>query len=550
MGKTKKGLLNSKNKSEKNADFKRRKSQLGRGKHQHLSHTKIDLQTATIKVPTQAKFDTEEVETPGPTLQQLQDILTLCHSENDRKVLSGLSALLQFLPRATDIFLQQISPIISATLHHLRHNDPKIRELTRNLVSWLFSRHAPACSPFIPVFLRHVSAAVSSPSQDVKLQSAYLLEKIILLPNLKPIPSLFSVFPQMIKAATTPQHLSTYARAITQVLQRFSIKTKEFAFHNPKEFCFPLLFQYDTPTYSLRYTPNCSIGTDEQDSVKILLYALSDSLQLVRGDSKGNTLADVSSLLLSIHNILPTLDLTQFLEFASERFPAEDATLKKNIAIAKFIELDTNNYHKIKKFINGTEMTIENITLFANVGYKDFDGSLVGECIQELCDANISEESAPSIANAFLEYIEQNEKITKKTLRTLISLKKDNDFQINLLPVLEAKLPISPPSIVDLLLVLVSSTAPLSREFLKSFVDLLCAEAINDELCVKCIEAVSTTEGLTDHSRILSFLMSIGKRKESLRDIIRRHIRRLELLSFPEEKQMFTRINTNEWIIV
>ena len=77
----------------KNTDFKRRKAALGRGKHQHLSHTKIDMKTMQIKVLSQSRFENTEVVVEGPTVEQMNNLINMSHSDSQKKILQGLQGL-------------------------------------------------------------------------------------------------------------------------------------------------------------------------------------------------------------------------------------------------------------------------------------------------------------------------------------------------------------------------------------------------------------------------------------------------------------------------
>jgi hypothetical protein len=123
------------------ADFKRRKANLGRGKQRHLSHTRIDLQTAPLKVPVQHRIESASTD-PIPFVQQLQDLLLWCHSDNPRCVQAGLAALHTLLPKTPDLFPNNASAILAAVLHHMRPLEQKIRLEAQKLVTWFFSRHS------------------------------------------------------------------------------------------------------------------------------------------------------------------------------------------------------------------------------------------------------------------------------------------------------------------------------------------------------------------------------------------------------------------------
>ncbi|OHT05110.1 hypothetical protein TRFO_27291 [Tritrichomonas foetus] len=543
--------LSKKNKSEKDATFKRRKAALGRGKHQHLSHTKIDLETATLRVPTQNKYENVEKEPQGPTMQQLQDLITLCHSDNEKKVRNGLTAFISFLPRAHDLFLQKISEILAATLHHLRHPDPKIREASQNLISWIFGRYAPQCSPFIPVFIRHIGATVSSQSQIIKSQSAFLLDKIALLPNLQPLPSIFELFPLMISAASNANEFSNFSKAITKVMLRFSVKKDVHMFHDYTEFQFPNLFPGNTTTYAQRFSTQCALGASEIESIQRLTESIQKSFNLISGESESPAVSDLCSLLLALYNLHSEIDLQPFFKFVGDRFPYEEGSTKVNLNISKFLVINKAYHQKIREFITSVPPSIDNVVLFATIGDFNIDISDFSECIPELCTTQISDEAAPAVSDAILSYIMNEEKITKRSVRALISLRKSDDFQQKLLSVLQARLPTCSPALINLFLILVSSAAPLNRQFLKDFALFISEEDIvENELCHKCIDSVAITNNETDYGSLLSFLMTVGTRRPSMREIAKQHILRLRIFADEASRPLFARIDLNKWIIV
>ena len=543
--------LNKKNKSEKDAVFKKRKAALGRGKHQHLSHTKIDLETATLRVPTQNKIEHVDRESHGPTIQQLQDLITLCHSDNEKKVKNGLSGLISFLPRCQELFLPKISEVLAATLHHLRHPMPQIRECAQNLISWIFGRYANQCSPFIPVFIRHIGAAVSSQSHIIKLQSAFLLDKVALLPNLQPLPSIFQLFPLMINASANADEFSNYTKTITKVLVRFNVKDSSNDIHDFKEFIFPKLFQENNATYSQRFRQQCILGNSEMNSIQELLKALVNCFNLISGDSESVAVSDLCKLLHTLYGLQSDIDLSTFFEFISSHFPYEEGTIKTNVIIAKFLSLDKKYYPKITEFLESVQPSSDNIVLFATVGNFVSDIPDFAECVPELCTANISDEAAPAVADSILMSILHEEKITKRSIRALISLKKGEDFQNHLIEVLKARLLTCSTSVRNLFLTLISSSAPLNRGFLKEFsIFISNEEKVDIDLCKMCIDSVVITNFNTDYTNLLCFLMTVGSRRASIRDHAQRHISRLRILSDEVSRPLFDRLDLRRWVIV
>lgn len=544
--------LNKKNKSEKDATFKRQKV-LGKGKHQHLSHTKIDLKTQTLKVPTQSKFENVEQEPKGPTLQQLLDLITLCHSDNDKKVRNALVSFLSFLPRASDLFLQKISEVLAATLHHLRNPDQKIREAAQNVISWIFGRYSQQCSPFIPVFRRHIGASVSSLSPSIKLQSAFLLDKISTLPNLQPLPSLFELFPLMISASTTSNDFSLFAKTITKVLSRFSIKKEIYLDHSYEEFQAMKLFPDNTATFSQRFSLKCALESSEVENISKLLNALQNSFQFLSGESESYAVSDLCNLLRHLYNLQSEIDLKPFFTFVGERFPYEEGSIKVNVSIAKFLLLNNQFYPQIKEYIQLIPPTVDNIVLFATIG--DFSSILkevpgISEALPELCRATISFDTQPQVVDLIIGNLLQEKNITKRSIQALINLQnKNEDFQPKLFQLVSENLFDSSQSIKELLLILVSSSAPLRRPFLKDYAYFISEQIEDNDICQKCIDSVAITNGTTDTIALLSFFMTIGAHRSNMREYVKNHISRLRVLSEDDSRPFFDKIDLEKWTI-
>lgn len=540
--------LNKKNKSEKDADFKRRKSNLGQGKHKHLSHTKIDLQSVALRVPTQSKFENVEVQPQLPNIQQLKDLILLCHSENDKKIISGLSGLLSFLPKSGDLFLPKISEVLASVLHLLRHTEEEIRENAQNVLTWILGRYPNQCSPFIPVFVRHISAQASSQSMVIKKQSSFLLEKIVLLPNLQPIPSLFELFPLMIRYANTVDTFVIFTKVITKVLKRFTQTKVHNNFNSYDSFTFPRLFPEKNSTYAIRFRPQCLLDSSATESLCSLLDCLREHFELIGGDDMSEAVSYLCGLLIVISQLNSGFNLEPFLNFALKHFPYENGSMKQNVIIAKFL-LELESAHpKIKEFLSSVKPNIDNLVLFASLDGCDFNIPSFSEAIPEICSGKISEKAAPGIADALVNSILSEQKTTKRTLRVLISLTKSKSFQEKLLTVLKTKFLDSTPSIKNLLIILITSSAPLSRAFLKGYSEFILE--LPDEMFHDCVEAVTLTNDKTDESAILSFLMTLGSKRSSERDYLKRQIKRLEILSDEESKHLYSHIDLTDWKII
>ena len=292
--------------------------------------------------------------------------------------------------------------------------------------------------------------------------------------------------------------------------------------------CFPHLFPEGSTTFSHRFQPQCLLGADETESICDLAKSLEEAFPLINGDSQGPAVADLCSLLMVLTELQPSLDVSVFLQFISERFPYEEAPLAKNVTIAKFLVKDERSHDAVREFLGTIDLTPETVVLFASL--KNIDLSSVpsiAECLQELCDAQICDEAAPAIADAFLSHIMTAEKVTKRTLRALISFKKPSDFQEKLLPVLTARLPTATPAVVELFLVLVTSCAPLSRQFLRGLALFIASQESEDALRLSCIESVAVTNGATDTSCLLSFM--------------------LRRLSDTDSAHLFARLDLDKW---
>jgi hypothetical protein len=543
--------LTKKNKSEKGAAFHRRKAALGQGKHKQQSHTKIDLVTAPLKVPIQSKIENVESEPPGPTLAQLQDILLLCHSENDTKVLRALSSLVTFIRKSPDLCDQNMSAILSITLDRLRHPDPKIQQAARALIERIFNRHALRCAPFISVFVRHVIAAVASPLLTVRLQGNFLLDQIALLPNLQPIPSLFEVFPSMIRSATTPSLFSVFAQSITKLLKRFVRKAETGVCSDWRQFEFPRLFGVNSATLWPRFQLRCLLGTEESAAVSLLLQELRESLKILEGESQGSAVADLCALLTVLSRLETTLVLDGFFGFVVDRFPYDSLSMEKNIVIAKFLLMDESSYEAIRGFLRNVCVSAESLVLFTTLGgFELTEIPAVADAIQELCGSAIADSEGPAIAEALLKHVKEDPKPTKRCLRVLISLRKGSDFQDHLFEVLAARLLSVPPGQVDLLLALVSSSAPLDRGFLRNWALFIASDEVEEALAKRAIEAATITNGTTDDSRLISFLMTIGARRPLLRHFLRDQLSRIQRLTIPEALPLFDRLDLDAWILI
>jgi len=545
--------LNKASKSDKNADFKQRKSFLGRGKHQHMSHTKIDLQTAKIKVPTQYKFENTEVEVSGPTYQQLVDLISMCHSETDKKVLNGITGIQSIISKDSDLFIHNSSAVLAAILVHLRNGEQQIREAAQNLVSYLFSRHSAACSPFIPVLVRHIHAIICHPSNLIKSQASMLLEKISQLPNLVPSPPLFSVFQMFFKSISNSAQFCQFSKSIIKVLSRFTGKSKDCLSVHYKSFCFPKLFPTGSATFNKRFTRVSVLGSDELDALDQLCNALLDCLPFIKGDNQKELVPDFSKLLLVVLDLNPHIDISLFVSAFEEIWPIEDAPIKKNLIVARVLAFNENNHGKIREYFADIKLTNEAISLFASVGSEALKGlealRLDDSTVSELCSVKISRSSAPIISISMIDYIAQTEKPTKRAIKTLIGIQKGNGFQEKLLIAMQNKLSTSSESFFDLYIELISSCAPHTKEFLKGFSLLISSDDFPNDRATQCLECIELTHMKADLAVILSFFLSVGNRKPSLKEFCRSLLLQIERSTNIENKHMFNKINLESWTI-
>jgi hypothetical protein len=541
--------LKGKNRSEKGADFKRRSANLGHGKHKHLSHTVIDLQTATLKMPRQMKFENVPVERTGTTTEQFEEVLLLCHGENERKIISGLSRLNSMLPKATDFIAKRLSEIFAAILHHLRHPMPKVRELAHSIVHWLFTRQSQGCVPFLSVFIRHVGAAASSPSAIIKDQGVFLLDRISTLPNLQPVPILLELLPEVCHFSVTSDILISFMRCIAKVLKKFLHNKSSEKMTQYAGFHFPRLFPSTTATFSVRYRPQCVLGISEMENLNRLVNVLKDSLNLIIGRSDG--MAALSSLLLTIRGLDPYIELSTFINFASKRFPDEKATRSENVQIAKLLVIEPQCHPEIRDFLREIEISSDILPLAAAVGAIDENHvSGISECVAELCCTVVSEAAGSTIAKLVLNELRSQQRVTKRVLRLLISLKKPEDFQENFLPLFQEQLMTCTSGVRELLLVLIGSCAPLKRGFLKELALFLVDESVSEDLCVEVVRAVGNTNGITDDSCLMSFLMTVGSRRIGVREEMKRELKRLELLVDDSSRELFARLDLTLWKLV
>jgi hypothetical protein len=72
---------------------------------------------------------------------------------------------------------------------------------------------------------------------------------------------------------------------------------------------------------------------------------------------------------------------------------------------------------------------------------------------------------------------------------------------------------------------------------------------MDDDIAAKCVEAVTMTIGVSDDSCLISFLMTIGARRLSMRSFAKRQLKRMELLVDPISRKLFGRLNLDAWAV-
>ena len=259
--------------------------------------------------------------------------------------------------------------------------------------------------------------------------------------------------------------------------------------------------------------------------------------------------------MIAIYGLQLDVDFDPFFQFVGEKFPYEEGSTKANVNIAKFLILNDFSHPKIKEFLSTIPTSIDNIVLFATIG--DFSAQVaefpeLSSCIPELCKANISDDVAPYVSDIILQSISTDEKITKRSIRALISIQnKSEDFQQKLIQCLMSRLPDCTSAIADLFMILISSCAPLIRPFLKDFSIFISDDsAIDEDLCKKCIDSVAITNTSTDCVALLSFLMTVGSHRITMREYCKNHILRLKILTDSETKSFFSHVDLDNWCII
>ena len=576
----------------KNTDFKRRKAALGRGKHQHLSHTKIDMKTAKIKVLSQSRFENTEVVVEGPTLEQMNSLINMSHSDNEKKVLQGIQGLNSILPKAPPLFIQNTNTILSAVMCQIRHPNADVRNAAQNLISYLFNNYSEICVPLVSTFVRHVSATAVSTSIVSKQQAAMLLDKIGSLQHLQPIPVIFALFPQLVKVSTTPQIFSQFTKPIVKILQRFSQKSNDIKSEQLQGVNFPRVFSTDAKIFSKRFSPRCTLTSDEIWSIDQLMQETVNILPRIKGDEGYNATVDMVSLVLAVKELQPLVDVSPFIAFVNEcGWPFEKCNVKKNLACARLLAYDEKCFDSIREFLSEVDdMGI----LAAIVGGNTDPNSLDKVNPMELCSISIKTDMQPAaalrLANAYIT----EEHPSKRYLRKLIELKKPEKFQDVLAELLEKKLiriiekPVkteekeqkepkegeeeeelseeTTKQILEsekerdrqgLIISLVSACAPLEADFLKKVMELLVKKVdgedvyyVPEPVARSLMQAIALTR-TTPTKHILSFILSLVKRRTELVDAAKRNIEYLKGYARDEkEMNLFNKINTDNLTVL
>jgi hypothetical protein len=353
----------------------------------------------------------------------------------------------------------------------------------------------------------------------------------------------------MLRAAMTPAAFAVFAQSIARLLRRFIQKSESAVFSDFARFQFPRLFPQGS-TCARRFHSQCLIGAGEIEAIEEIVGSLAAALPLLDGTAQGPQVADLAALLLVLRQLQPEIDASVFVEFVSRRFPYAETAVKHNVIIAKFLLNEPPCHSAIRQFLRDVELSPDTIVLFATLGgFEALEVPAVSECVQELCEAQISDEAVPAIANTLLNDLLNEEKPTKRCLRMLISLRKSEDFLENLFGLLSAKLVRVPPAVRDLLLVLVTSSALLTRPFLRRFALFIASEVMDDDIAAKCVEAVTMTVGVSDDSCLISFLMTIGTRRLSVRNFAKRQLKRMKLVVDPVSRELFCHLNLDTWTV-
>ena len=573
----------------KNTDFKRRKAALGRGKHQHLSHTKIDMKTMQIKVLSQSRFENTEVIVEGPTVEQMNNLINMSHSDNQKKILEGLKGLSSILSKAPNLFVQNTNSILGTALSQIRNSDENVRNQAQNLISYLFNNFPDLILPLLSTIIRHILTSAVSQSQISKVQASLLLEKVASLPHLQPTPILFGLFPRLIEVSTTPRMFSTFTKPIVKILNQFAQRSNESLTENIDKINFPRLFPTDAKTFSKRFTSKSALTTDEITSLDQMLQNIIKILPKIKGDEGQQATIDMCTLVLSIKSLLITADIQPFIDFVvSSGWPFDKIQNKKNLICAKLIAYDEKHHELVREFI---EETPSSGCLIATVGGIPRDDALDGVDYNELCETTIREDMQPSVCSKLAHFYLTEEHPPKKILTKMIHLKKPDDFQTILAELLETKLvrTVQIPNqkekeeddhkeeeeiseatyerIVksdkerqrqELLINLTASCEPFCKEFLQRITELIRKKVESDDsvyyiptdLASSLIKAIAMTRK-TETNFLISFLMSCAISREDIRPTAKICIEYLKGYARDEkEANLFNKIDTNEWKII
>ena len=541
--------LNKSSKNSKTSDFKRRKSTLGRGKHQHPTHTKIDVKTAQIKVLSQSKFENTEEVTNVPTFEQFSNLILLSHSDINKKVLQGIQGLKTVITKAPDLFVKNMTQVFNPLLRNIKHEDSSIRENSMNLVDYLFNRFGSDCSPLIPIFVKYNSVYAVSTNSMVKEQGALLLEKISNLPDVHPSPIFFDLFSKMVMNSNTPHDFSNSFRAIKKMIDRFSQRSNKKKNYYYTDKCVPILFNR-TSTFSFRYNTSLILEFEVVELFKSFLEDLSKKLDQIRYAESNDISVEMCSLLISLHNLYSDVDFDKFYEFIGEDWPYEEMPLKKNIIPARFLATSDKYKDKVREFLKEVHLSEESVLLYILVsqGTDDLNSTTFSsEIIQDLYKIDISPQISSNVCFAVLKYLKEDDKPTKKAINLLYKLEKPEGFQDLLLDVLKIRLVNSSEFVQDMYLNLVAFSSPLNKDFIEKFSAYLCSLDYSDSninnIIQNSIKKISLTYDKTDISLLLHLLQTMKKNVPSVGEVCNKMYDMLKARRGEEYEDIFKSIS-------
>ncbi|EAY07451.1 hypothetical protein TVAG_499370 [Trichomonas vaginalis G3] len=429
----------NKSSKRKEGDFKRRKSTLGRGKHQHLSHTKIDFRTAKIKLLRDARFENTEVVSEGPTIEQLNNLLNMANHDTEKKIIQGFSGIQNIITKSPGLFVQNSGTIISAIMRKFNSSSEEVRKSTQNLLQTIFNRFNDIMLPSVPIICRYIAVFSVANSEISKNLSALLLEKVSTLHNLQPIYPLFQIFPQLIKSSPNPKVFIQMIKPMTKIIHIFGSKKKYLPSDYPQPLNFPMLFTRDNATFSKRFSSSCILTQDILATIEDLITELINILPKIQYDEGHGALIEICRFLTEL-NLLNHIDqIKPFVDFVIAcGWPFEKVSAQRNTIVAEFLAIDPEQIDNVRSFLKDYPGSG---TLLAIVGGEPTSNCLDDVDPLSLCNIKISREMQPIAFTQLINYYINEEHPSKKVLSKLIEIEnKPENYQTDLFNLIEKKL--------------------------------------------------------------------------------------------------------------